>query len=168
MPFGLETHTILEWLYSRCPFVHAQWLKVGTNHGFGGHLIGSIPNLDNYHLAEWTSPDQARPVQDCLFVVRSGLTSRLDRTVLSPTPDRVHPDWWKHCTGLYCLVLYQYCTHYPCESAWEPAGNWKPALEPTSVPAWESACEPAWEPAGEPAWESHASGGVEFSSTGSF
>ena len=48
------------------------------------------------------------------------------------------------------LLLY-----YRCESAWEPAGDWKPALEPT------------WEPAWEPAWESRASGEVEFSSTGS-
>jgi len=66
-------------------------------------------------------------------------------------------------TCLYCQLLYQYCTRYRCESAWEPTGDGKPAPEPTWVPAWE----PAWEPAWKPAWESRASGGVEFSSTGS-
>jgi len=45
----------------------------------------------------WTGPDQARPVQDCQSGARSSPTFRLDRTGLSPTPDRVRPDWWNHC-----------------------------------------------------------------------
>jgi len=62
-------------------------------------------------------------------------------------------------TCQYCLqssLLYRYCAHYRCESAWESAGDWIPALEP----AWKPACESR-------VWESRASGGVEFS-TGSF
>jgi len=47
----------------------------------------------------WTGPDQARPVQDCQSGARSSPTFWLDRTGLSPTPDRVRPDWWNHCDG---------------------------------------------------------------------
>ncbi|KAF8534624.1 hypothetical protein BDD12DRAFT_809208 [Trichophaea hybrida] len=52
--------------------------------------------IDKYYPV-WTGPDQARPVQDCQSGARSSPTFRLDRTGLSPTPDRVRPDWWNHC-----------------------------------------------------------------------
>ena len=51
--------------------------------------------IDKYYPV-WTGPDQARPVQDCQSGARSSSTFRLDRTGLSPTPDRVRPDWWNH------------------------------------------------------------------------
>jgi len=55
--------------------------------------------IDKYYPV-WTGPDQARPVHDCQSGARSSPTFRLDRTGLSPTPDRVRPDWWNHCISL--------------------------------------------------------------------
>jgi hypothetical protein len=48
-------------------------------------------------MRKWIGPDQARPVQDCQSGAQSSPTFRWDRTGLSPTPDRVRPDWWNHC-----------------------------------------------------------------------
>jgi hypothetical protein len=47
-------------------------------------------------MRKWIGPDQARPVQDCQSGAQSSPTFRWDRTGLSPTPDRVRPDWWNH------------------------------------------------------------------------
>ena len=51
-------------------------------------------------MRKWIGPDQARPVQDCQSGAQSSPTFRWDRTGLSPTPDRVRPDWWNHCRRL--------------------------------------------------------------------
>jgi hypothetical protein len=41
----------------------------------------------------WTGPDWKGPVQDCQSVVQSDPKPQVDRTVPSPTPDRVRPEW---------------------------------------------------------------------------
>jgi hypothetical protein len=55
-------------------------------------------------MRKWIGPDQARPVQDCQSGAQSSPTFRWDRTGLSPTPDRVRPDWWNHCLKATKLV----------------------------------------------------------------
>jgi len=49
-------------------------------------------------MRKWIGPDQARPAQDCQSGAQSSPTFRWDWTGLSPTPDRVRPDWWNHCS----------------------------------------------------------------------